>query len=1155
MTTRLTLAPYLSSWDPHARTLAVRVLAAPDGDPREPLAAGMPAFADVALKLDVRLFGSTAFPVRGTTPDQRTTLALAPPANRRAVMDAIDRTFPSPPDAGPPPVREIPSSGFQKFLPATYRSSFTYGGPRVGGASDTDAYLHALRCGTAVPILGRKKSLSLRTWSDRLALAMRQPALLEAMGMLATISIPVPAAIDHGWLALELAADGPYGAAATVPAETVPWLRRWMTRIPLLPADRARPVFTGVLFPFATTAPAALDAALDEATRFDDGFAKIVHAKQPTTAELHQEDDTTAPPKEELGVRVAWDDEDVLAGLNRSIAPDVATPRGVVGYRIDVREGTGAWSSLAAARAKSLRLDGLDLGAWQGELRLDVTPQRVAEGAYWILPYYARWTGGSTVIADPLDAYLRGRRATLADPSAIYEAVPPGVELRYGHSYDLRVRMVDATGGGPGVDVAAEVPGESPIATVHLRRWVPLGRAAISAVSASGMRIARPPLAYPTLLYAAGSGVRDTLVAARAAGRELSLPDPDAVAVEIAVKARLPAFDPAAGDDGYETLYTTRRAYPDAVDGAIELAFEPVDVAQVDGTFVADAAATSGAIRVPSARDVRLSVRAIGRDDPTGTYFGGDAARGAEVTGDVKLAATREDDLLRALDPAATIRAVFLRAEDAPATPANVAIPATAHPGDEIVARLADGLGLRASGDTLLGGAGRRVVFGCAGAGHRAAPDSSSVTLLALSELVGVWCVAVRVDVARDWTWRGISERGVRVRRTFGTDAGPTELGFVQLLPAVGATALEGEPARDATSFVFVDVFAPPATGGFPTELDVRYDVAVELASGTFVDAAPAVLHLPVVTAPPQVPSVASVGIAQSPYVTASDDGASQPRVRMLWIELAEPIADPRDALFARVLAHTPDPLLLANADPAADPPPYPDLPISDELARTIVPGQGDDGAGLGAMQLLSASDRQHFLLPVPPGMHAASPELLGFFTYELRIGHDATRWTTARARFGAPLVLEGVQHPAPELVCSVQRTPHTIDASAPYARPYYRGRSVLPAPPTTELWFSLYALVARADGAGFVNVQVSLQRGATSGPRDRAYGAVTWDEPSVTAALGALGLPATSPLGILAVELLPEPLLHHADPLGHDLGEVRLLRTSPLVRVMASGC
>jgi hypothetical protein len=51
------------------------------------------------------------------------------------------------------------------------------------------------------------------------------------------------------------------------------------------------------------------------------------------------------------------------------------------------------------------------------------------------------------------------------------------------------------------------------------------------------------------------------------------------------------------------------------------------------------------------------------------------------------------------------------------------------------------------------------------------------------------------------------------------------------------------------------------------------------------------------------------------------------------------------------------------------------------------------------------------------------------------------------------------------------------------------------------------------------------------------------------------LGLDPHSSLSVLAVELLPEPNGGFNDPLGGDLGEVRILRTSPLAAVQSSCC
>jgi hypothetical protein len=62
--------------------------------------------------------------------------------------------------------------------------------------------------------------------------------------------------------------------------------------------------------------------------------------------------------------------------------------------------------------------------------------------------------------------------------------------------------------------------------------------------------------------------------------------------------------------------------------------------------------------------------------------------------------------------------------------------------------------------------------------------------------------------------------------------------------------------------------------------------------------------------------------------------------------------------------------------------------------------------------------------------------------------------------------------------------------------------------------------------------------------------GFAAWDQNEIAARLELLGLPQDSGLSVMAVELLPEASMVFGDPLGGDLGEVRILRTSPLTPV-----
>jgi hypothetical protein len=250
-----------------------------------------------------------------------------------------------------------------------------------------------------------------------------------------------------------------------------------------------------------------------------------------------------------------------------------------------------------------------------------------------------------------------------------------------------------------------------------------------------------------------------------------------------------------------------------------------------------------------------------------------------------------------------------------------------------------------------------------------------------------------------------------------------------------------------------------------------------------------------------------------------------------------------------------PDPLLLGSAaDAVPEEPVDPPLPVDPEWTRVIVPGQSDDRAGTGAMvRLLEGDSPTHFLLPLPPGVHEDDPELFGFFTYELRVGHDQ-QWSTAQGRFGAALRVAGLQHPVPTLPCSVRRLTTGIVASAPYADAVFQGVSMRPRSPATRMWVLLYAQVRQADATAWRNVLLGRKPAPPRGRDDKLvpialYGVASWNEFEVESLLLTIGLGADAPLSCLAVEVLPGGV-PAADPLGADLGKERILRASPLVPV-----
>ena len=139
-------------------------------------------------------------------------------------------------------------------------------------------------------------------------------------------------------------------------------LRSYAARIP--PIDKPRRLFAAIQFP-VVAGPAAPTGDFDtlkiEAANYDDGFAKVVHVTQPVSSNLLSEEPDGVHPHKDIGVRLAWDDEQLLIWQNRQMLSDPATPGkrvdaplGVFFYRVDAREtGDPEWHSLVRVRSKT----------------------------------------------------------------------------------------------------------------------------------------------------------------------------------------------------------------------------------------------------------------------------------------------------------------------------------------------------------------------------------------------------------------------------------------------------------------------------------------------------------------------------------------------------------------------------------------------------------------------------------------------------------------------------------------------------------------------------------------------------------------------------------------------------------------------------------
>ena len=752
---------------------------------------------------------------------------------------------------------------------------------------------------------------------------------------------------------------------------------------------------------------------------------------------------------------------------------------------------------------------------------------------------------------------------------------------------------MDLTHGGPLSDEAPLNQPPASIATCTFHRFIKPRTARVETVPVAGepdaiseVRVWRPILGYPEMLYA---GVPDTAVAtlvaqapaAKLANATIGANDPDVQSVRIIVEAKSPAHDttdPTTLDEGYREIY--RLDVPLPALPADPIAQRPPNPAEAltiildyqNVATISDLAAPTPAspqvLTVPRARDVRIRLIPLA-DHPNPEYFGEPGVREGMATTLLTRSDLGQETALfdPGLEPVDELRAILLQ------------------PGEDVPERLAQELGLDVNGLTFSGKPGQRVAFAASGRlRHALSGDHSTITFTVQSELVERWIVALTPRIDRDWTWDGLAHEGVLVERD------GTTVGAIQVPRTVGHAATAASTAPDAAirregaRLVFFDAIDPhPAAGQFPQSPTHTWALKPSLRPGlTTVDPAKELTaRLPKASRPTQTPQIASAGIALTPYVPSDDYSATQPRRRMLWIEFEQPVADPADGYFARVLAYGPDPLLTGTL--MGQEIPEPPLPIPPEPIRVITPGQTADLAGLEAMtELIPSFDPanpsakpRHFLMPLPPGITEDALELFGFWTYELRVGHRGLgldNWSTAQARFGRSLRVTGVQHPAPLLTCSVSRTPSAIHVFAPFATPILNGRTSFPGRPTTQIWILLYAQVTQADGASQRNILL-LTRPAqrlhqpppesvmvpTLLTRD-TLGAATFtltnnqqlNLDGVAQALADHSLPLDSPLSVLAVELLPTNG-NFDDPLGDDLGQQRILRSSPLTPVPAT--
>jgi hypothetical protein len=1209
---RLSVMAFPQRWD--GANLTLRVLLLPGGDPLAPLGTkpGNPPFAGATLNLRANLIsGLDALPA----PDSPSTpFAFASPA-RPGVPALFTQLVQGLTVVSRPRKPIDPGMRIRKSLPPSYVQAFPFEQPSKDfiTVGDFGCVLMDQPIETKIP----PPPTSEIQWGEVISLALRQPELARRLGMLYEDTVPIAPALlgGGGWIYLDLD-----------PAQANPhWndnsdsIRSYAARLPALTA--ARQLFAAALFPVIKTGGggSAYDEPQAEAQTYDDGYAKILHVNQPETADAASGELTKLTPATDAGIQVGWDDEQVAIWHNRQLdaarqidagtAVSVESPLGVLGYRIDVRvDGAGGWKPLNQVQAK-LRFGAEEVTtSWEAVLEpTAVRANKDVKGDPWLPVYFAQWRGGSLAVSDGTINALTGGEPT-PPPSVLQPQLPAGLHLSYGHGYSFRSRLADLTGGGPRVDDVPRAPAPAPVATCAFKRFVPpkatrveTDAAAHADRSITTISAWRPLLGYPEFAFA---GVTDPSVVAKliqrvkhTGGKEVvGVPDPDVSALHIIVEARVPAHDEDPSYEGaYRLVYELDRPFPalptDLTQPGAPLVLNLAYQDMPDVTLATVAAIGPGLgpvdpLPVPRARDVRIRLIPFCADKPA--YFGSDAARHGIA---VNLATRREAEAEVAVfvpqPDTRALNAIFLQ------------------PDEGMTRRLAQHLGLAVEGLTFSGAPGRRTVFAASRAlRHTLSGDHSSIEFSGRDQLLHHWLAVIRLTVQRDWTWDALDDRSFEVVRD-GLAVGSLEVRQTVSAGALGNVS-QGEAAdRSHTDLVFFDAIDPNPPSGFPEPQSHTWTITPVVKGGAMVAPLTYAITLPIAVAPTQMPQLASAGIALSDYQAASDYSSTEVRRRSLWLEFAEPPANPHDGFFARVLAYGPDPLLtntlLTAYNPAVPNPREPDLPVDLELIRVITPGQAADRGGLDAMVRLEASpgSPRHFLMPLPAGITSESLELFGFWTYELRAGH--LHWATAQACFGRPLRVTGVQHPVPTLTCAPVRLPRTrknperIEVVAPFATTVLDGRRLTDpsrGDPTTEIWVLLYTQVVQADGSSRRNVL--LAEAIAQAPAwnfNRAdppvltrdlNGIAVFVVDEIQQILGRLALPPDSPLSVLAVELLrggrfpgenykfagpapggtPLTVTFNSQgaagrrgvnsPLGAELGSRRILRTSPLEPVPA---
>ncbi len=534
----------------------------------------------------------------------------------------------------------------RKYLPVSYRNSFNFTAPRIKNAVTDDSYHCAMRDQQSLVNFVRDDKVS---WGKVYAHLLRQPLMAKQAGLIyeAKIQLEEKDFENGGWIYADIKNDADFATEQlnSLPDAAGPFIKKYAARIPELKKNEARSLFAAVLFPVMKSGESPVgnyDELYIEASRFNEGFATIVHANQPVSGNLLKEKQDGFHPQKEIGIRLGWEDEQILIWYLRQMAVGensterLDAPLGVSGYHIDVKKSTAAdneWESLNAVKSNGLmKLEDIVIGKY-GEDKIEELPYQVypvkiydkfdKANNYWLPMYFANWNNASLVLPDKTAAIIYRNDEEINTPAKItdtYSPVDTKTKLEYGNEYQFRIRFSDITGGTP----APETPtlsgfSVSHIAKTQFKRYVAPNAVVIenennlvpntddTNFDGDSLQISRPVLGYPSVMYTGKytdpvdrlkKAVQDILNEQQSSGgttggKAFGIPDPDVVSVEIKAEVETLNMDNLASDNGrehYITLFRTKRLFKsfseNDAQGTIDVpvVFKDVDVLNLTNT-------------------------------------------------------------------------------------------------------------------------------------------------------------------------------------------------------------------------------------------------------------------------------------------------------------------------------------------------------------------------------------------------------------------------------------------------------------------------------------------------------------------------------------------------------------------------------------------